>query len=105
MRMWRNAPGVNPLSSKSSVASWCTTRAAAAEGDHATDRDPGRARWGDPAVESPGQARIRNGLEHVPAERLIPAPDRGMKYPSRAGAFGKPQALVEGAAIVRCELA
>jgi 5-methyltetrahydropteroyltriglutamate--homocysteine methyltransferase len=61
---------------------------------------------GDPAIESPEEvaARIRKGLEQVPAERLIPAPDCGMKYLPRASAFGKLQALVEGAAIVRREL-
>jgi 5-methyltetrahydropteroyltriglutamate--homocysteine methyltransferase len=61
---------------------------------------------GDPGVETPEQvaARIRKGLEHVPAERLIPAPDCGMKYLQRATAFGKLQALSEGAAIVRREL-
>jgi 5-methyltetrahydropteroyltriglutamate--homocysteine methyltransferase len=61
---------------------------------------------GDQAIETPEQvaARIRKGLEHVPAERLIPAPDCGMKYLQRATAFGKLQALVEGAAIVRREL-
>ena len=61
---------------------------------------------GDPAIEAPEQvaARIRKGLEHVPAERLIPAPDCGMKYLSRASAFGKLQALAQGAAIVRREL-
>jgi 5-methyltetrahydropteroyltriglutamate--homocysteine methyltransferase len=62
---------------------------------------------GDPAIESPEQvaARIRKGLEHVPAERLLPAPDCGMKYLPRASAFGKLQALAEGAAIVRRDLA
>jgi 5-methyltetrahydropteroyltriglutamate--homocysteine methyltransferase len=35
---------------------------------------------------------------------LIPAPDCGMKYLSRASAFGKLKALSEGAAIVRKEL-
>lgn len=37
---------------------------------------------GDPAVEPPETvaARIRAGLEHVSPERLIPAPDCGMKY-------------------------
>ena len=62
---------------------------------------------GDPAIETPEQvaARIRKGLEQVPAERLIPAPDCGMKYLSRASAFGKLRALAEGAAIVRRELA
>jgi 5-methyltetrahydropteroyltriglutamate--homocysteine methyltransferase len=62
---------------------------------------------GDPAIESPEQVadRIRKGLEHVPAERLIPAPDCGMKYLPRATAFGKLRALVQGAAIVRAELA
>ncbi len=62
---------------------------------------------GHPAIETAEQvaARIRAGLEHVPAERLIAAPDCGMKYLPRATAFGKLQALAEGAAIVRAELA
>jgi 5-methyltetrahydropteroyltriglutamate--homocysteine methyltransferase len=61
---------------------------------------------GDPAVEPPETVaeRIREGLRHVPAERLIPAPDCGMKYLPRETAFGKLQALAEGAAIVRAEL-
>ncbi len=62
---------------------------------------------GDPAIETPEQvaARIRQGLEHLPPERLIPAPDCGMKYLPRATAFGKLQALAQGAALVRPELA
>lgn len=58
---------------------------------------------GDPEVEAETlvAARIRRGLEHVPAERLIAAPDCGMKYLSRASAFGKLKALSAGAAIVR----
>jgi 5-methyltetrahydropteroyltriglutamate--homocysteine methyltransferase len=57
----------------------------------------------DPTVETPQQVaeRIRAGLEHVPAERLIPAPDCGMKYLPRAVAFGKLKALADGAAIAR----
>jgi 5-methyltetrahydropteroyltriglutamate--homocysteine methyltransferase len=49
--------------------------------------------------------RIRAGLRHVAAERLIPAPDCGMKYLPRERAFRKLQALAAGAAIVRRELA
>jgi len=49
-------------------------------------------------------ARIRRGLEHVPAQRLMPAPDCGMKYLAREVAFGKLKAMVDGAAIVRKEL-
>jgi 5-methyltetrahydropteroyltriglutamate--homocysteine methyltransferase len=62
---------------------------------------------GDPAIETAEveAGRIRNALEHVPAERLIPAPDCGMKYLPRATAFGKLQALAQGAALVRRELA
>jgi 5-methyltetrahydropteroyltriglutamate--homocysteine methyltransferase len=62
---------------------------------------------GAPAVESAEEvaARIRRGLEHVPAERLVPAPDCGMKYLARATAFGKLQALARGAALVRAALA
>jgi len=48
--------------------------------------------------------RIRRGLRHVPAERLVVAPDCGMKYLPRAAAFGKLKAMVAGAAIVRREL-
>ena len=60
----------------------------------------------DPEVESPDMVanRIRAGLEYVPAERLIIAPDCGMKYLSREIAFGKLKAMVEGARIVRAEL-
>jgi 5-methyltetrahydropteroyltriglutamate--homocysteine methyltransferase len=41
--------------------------------------------------------RIRKALEVVPFERLMAAPDCGMKYLPRERAFGKLQALVEGA--------
>ncbi|WP_431271415.1 5-methyltetrahydropteroyltriglutamate--homocysteine methyltransferase [Dankookia sp. P2] len=61
---------------------------------------------GTPDVETPEQvaARIRAGLAVLPAERLVPAPDCGMKYLPRARAFGKLQALAQGAAMVRREL-
>jgi 5-methyltetrahydropteroyltriglutamate--homocysteine methyltransferase len=49
-------------------------------------------------------ARIRAGLQYVSPDRLVPAPDCGMKYLPRAAAFGKLQALAAGAAIVRREL-
>jgi len=48
--------------------------------------------------------RIRAALKFIDAKRLIPAPDCGMKYLSRASAFGKLMSLSEGAAIVRKEL-
>jgi 5-methyltetrahydropteroyltriglutamate--homocysteine methyltransferase len=62
---------------------------------------------GDPSVEGADEVarRIRAGLRHVPAERLVPAPDCGMKYLSRQTAFGKLSALAAGAAAVRRELA
>ena len=49
-------------------------------------------------------SRIRAALKYVPAERLIAAPDCGMKYLTREAAFGKLKSLAEGAAIVRKEL-
>jgi 5-methyltetrahydropteroyltriglutamate--homocysteine methyltransferase len=60
----------------------------------------------DPEVESPAAIadRIRSALEFVPPERLVLAPDCGMKYLPRAVAFGKLQALVAGARTVRAEL-
>jgi 5-methyltetrahydropteroyltriglutamate--homocysteine methyltransferase len=59
------------------------------------------------AVETPDEvaARIRQGLKYVPAERLVVAPDCGMKYLSREAAFLKLRSLSEGAARVRRELA
>src|SRR4051794_34807322 len=48
--------------------------------------------------------RIRAGLEYVAPERLIPAPDCGMKYLPRELAFAKLKALAEGAAKVRSEV-
>jgi 5-methyltetrahydropteroyltriglutamate--homocysteine methyltransferase len=48
--------------------------------------------------------RIRAGLKHLAADKLIPAPDCGMKYLPRTLAFAKLQALSQGAAIVRSEI-
>ena len=48
--------------------------------------------------------RIRDALTHIAAERLVIAPDCGMKYLPRASAFAKLKAMVAGAAIVRHEL-
>ena len=48
--------------------------------------------------------RIRHGLKFVAADRLIPAPDCGMKYMPRAIAFGKLKAMCDAAAIVRNEI-
>ena len=61
---------------------------------------------GDLAVETPETvaARIRRAFAVVPPERIIPAPDCGMKYIDRATAFAKLRALADGAAIVRREL-
>jgi 5-methyltetrahydropteroyltriglutamate--homocysteine methyltransferase len=49
-------------------------------------------------------ARIRAALRHAPAERVLVAPDCGMKYLERATAFAKLQAMVAAAALVRSEL-
>ncbi len=48
--------------------------------------------------------RIRNALEFVEPERLILAPDCGMKYLPRAKAFAKLSVLASAAAKVRTEL-
>ncbi len=60
----------------------------------------------DMEVETPEAvaARIRRALPHVDADKVVVAPDCGMKYLPRAVAFGKMRAMVEGAAIVRREL-
>jgi 5-methyltetrahydropteroyltriglutamate--homocysteine methyltransferase len=50
-------------------------------------------------VETPETVadRIRRAFPHAGPERLIAAPDCGMKYLSREAAYGKLEALVEGA--------
>jgi 5-methyltetrahydropteroyltriglutamate--homocysteine methyltransferase len=60
----------------------------------------------DLTVETPETvaSRLRRGLDHAPPERIVAAPDCGMKYLPRAVAFGKLKAMVDGAAIVRREL-
>jgi 5-methyltetrahydropteroyltriglutamate--homocysteine methyltransferase len=60
----------------------------------------------DMAIEKPETvaARIRRALPHVPAERIVVAPDCGLKYLPREVAYGKICAMVEGANIVRREL-
>jgi 5-methyltetrahydropteroyltriglutamate--homocysteine methyltransferase len=59
----------------------------------------------DMNVETPDivAGRIRKALPHVPAERIVIAPDCGMKYLPRDVAFAKMQAMVQGADIVRRE--
>ena len=61
----------------------------------------------DPAVETPEQvaARARRALPYVPAERIVLAPDCGMKYLPRDSAFGKLQSMTAAAAQLRQEAA
>ncbi len=61
----------------------------------------------DPAIESAETVaeRIRKALPHVDASKIIVAPDCGLKYLPREVADGKMRAMVEGAKIVRKELA
>jgi 5-methyltetrahydropteroyltriglutamate--homocysteine methyltransferase len=58
------------------------------------------------AVETPElvAARIEKAFAFVPPERLVPAPDCGMKYMKREVAFGKLKALAGGAALARQRL-
>ena len=49
-------------------------------------------------------AMARRALKFISPERLVLAPDCGMKYIPRDRAFAKLAAMVEGAAIVRREL-
>jgi 5-methyltetrahydropteroyltriglutamate--homocysteine methyltransferase len=61
---------------------------------------------GDSNVETPETVaeRIRAALKVVPPDRLVIAPDCGMKYLAREVAFGKLKSMVEGTKIVRAEL-
>ena len=60
----------------------------------------------DHTVESPSQVaeRARKALPYVRAERLVLAPDCGMKYLLREAADGKLAAMTEAAARLRTEL-
>jgi 5-methyltetrahydropteroyltriglutamate--homocysteine methyltransferase len=60
----------------------------------------------DPDVEPVDvvAGRIREALEHVDPERLVLAPDCGMKYVPRETAYGKLRSMVQAAALVRAEL-
>lgn len=48
--------------------------------------------------------RIEGALRHIAPEKLVVAPDCGMKYLPRDVAFGKLKAMADGAAIVRRRL-
>ena len=56
-------------------------------------------------VETPEvvAARVRRALVHMPKENVMLAPDCGMKYLPRDVAFGKLQAMVAAAKILRAE--
>jgi len=60
----------------------------------------------DMAVETPETvaARIRRALPYAPADRIVVAPDCGMKYLPREVAFAKLNAMVAGARLMRREL-
>jgi 5-methyltetrahydropteroyltriglutamate--homocysteine methyltransferase len=61
----------------------------------------------DMQVETPQTVveRVHRALHYIAPERVILAPDCGMKYLPREVAFGKLQALVAGAALLRKEYA
>jgi len=48
--------------------------------------------------------RVRKALPYVPAERLVLAPDCGMKYLPRESADGKLSAMTTAARRLRTEL-
>ena len=60
----------------------------------------------DTTVETPETvaARVRRALPYVPPERLVLAPDCGMKYLPRDAAFGKLTAMTAAAARLRAEI-
>jgi 5-methyltetrahydropteroyltriglutamate--homocysteine methyltransferase len=57
-------------------------------------------------VETPEvvAGRLRRALPYVSADKIIAAPDCGMKYLPRPVAFAKMKAMVDGAELVRKEL-
>jgi 5-methyltetrahydropteroyltriglutamate--homocysteine methyltransferase len=61
---------------------------------------------GDPAIETPAMiaSRLEQALAHLAPERIVVAPDCGMKYLPRDVAFGKLAAMVEATRQVRARL-
>jgi 5-methyltetrahydropteroyltriglutamate--homocysteine methyltransferase len=61
---------------------------------------------GDMGIETPEAVarRIEAALAHLPPERMIVAPDCGLKYLPRPVAYGRMCAMVEGARQVRARL-
>jgi 5-methyltetrahydropteroyltriglutamate--homocysteine methyltransferase len=61
----------------------------------------------DATVETPEEiaGRVRRALPFVPAERLVLAPDCGMKYLPRDAAYGKLAAMAQAAELLRAAAA
>ena len=59
----------------------------------------------DPAVETPEVVaeRVRRAYSYTPAERIVLAPDCGMKYLPRVSADGKMRAMVVASELLRSE--
>jgi 5-methyltetrahydropteroyltriglutamate--homocysteine methyltransferase len=60
---------------------------------------------GDATVETADQVaeRVRRALAYVPAEKIVMAPDCGMKYLPRESAYGKLRSMTAAAAQLRAE--
>jgi 5-methyltetrahydropteroyltriglutamate--homocysteine methyltransferase len=60
----------------------------------------------DHKVEAPAQiaGRVAKALEYIPADRIVLAPDCGMKYLPRESAYGKLAAMTAAAAQLRAAL-
>jgi 5-methyltetrahydropteroyltriglutamate--homocysteine methyltransferase len=60
---------------------------------------------GDATVETPEVIadRVRRAVPYVSPERIVLAPDCGMKYLPREAAFGKLAAMTEAAKVLRAE--
>ncbi len=110
----RNRPAIRSWpSSKQSTAQQISIEAAQPKLDLAVLKDLpsktiilGVIDLADKTVETPQIVadRIRKAFDHVKPERIVVAPDCGMKYLPRDVAFGKMKAMVDGARIVRDEL-
>jgi hypothetical protein len=61
------------------------------QGHHGGERQPEARR-----ARGTVAARIRRAMPHVPPERIVVAPDCGLKYLPREVAFGKLQAMAAG---------
>ena len=101
-RSWRSLTSTRSRSRRPSRTSTRRPERAAGQDGHPRRHRPQRSDRGD--RRRGGRTRSARALPYIAAERLVIAPDCGMKYLPREVAFGKLKAMADGAALARRRL-